>query len=343
MKMTFTIWLLLLTLTVFSQGPMKPANKINEAVRNGDPATLSYLLTDGIATDKEKVKAIFHWITDNIEYYRPTEKSFRKKNKNSPLPADEPDDGAPLPALSDRVASKVLKDGRGVCEGYSRLFKSLCDYACIPATIVTGYARAGMDRSGKGFRSNHTWNAVYLDSAWHLLDATWAAGYIGMPSGDFVKYYDSYYFLTPPDQLIRHHYPDDMRWSLLANPPAMSEFRVAPFRQRSFNKYFIRNFSPSSGIIEASVGDTIQLALEIDPQRFHEVISPDSLWEETALLQDSVYAFVKPGTIIAPFKVLYSYPVHSETTQWLYIMYNNDAVLRYRLNIRKPKDATASR
>jgi hypothetical protein len=344
MKMTLTIWLLLLTSTVFTQSQYIALNRSEQAFKNADPATLSYLLTDGLVTEKEKIKSIFHWITDNIAYYRPESRPVRRKNKNMPTPVDEPDDGLPLPGLSDRVAAKVLKDRQTVCEGYARLFKSLCDYACIRSAIITGYARADMNRSETKFRSNHAWNAVYFDSAWHLLDATWASGYITMPSGDFVKHYDSYYFLTPPEQFIRHHYPDDLRWSLLTNPPAMSEFRTTPFRQRSFNKYFIRDFSPASGIIEAALGDTIRLAIEIDPNRFNGSVSPDSLWEEASLPQDPMYAYVKPGTIItADNKVLYDFPVQSESIQWLYVMYNDDAILRYKINIRKAKDATASR
>ena len=31
----------------------------------------------------------------------------------------------------------------------------------------------------------------------------------------------------------------------------------------------------------------------------------------------------------------YSFPVTSDNIQWLHLMYNNDAVLRYRLNIKK--------
>jgi hypothetical protein len=343
MKMTITIWLLLLTHTVFSQNQYTALNKNDRSIKDIDPATLSSLLTEGLSTEKEKIKAIFHWITDNIAYYRPELRMTRRKNRNMPTPADEPDDGLPLPALTDRVAAKVLKERRTVCEGYARLFKSLCDHARIPSAIITGYARSNMSRSETKFRSNHAWNAVYFDSAWHLLDATWASGYIAMPSGDFVKYYDSYYFLTPPEQFIRHHYPDDLRWSLLPDPPAMSEFKATPFRQRSFNKYFIQSFSPASGIIETSVGDTVRLVLEIDPRRINESVSPDSLWEEASLPQGPMYGFVKPGTIIAPDKVIYNFPVQSENIQWLYVMYNDDAILRYKLNIRKTKDATASR
>jgi Transglutaminase-like superfamily len=338
MKMIHTIWLLLLTTGVFSQSQFISANKNEVVLNSADPATLACQLIAGCATEKEKVKAIFHWITDNIAYFRPDMKTIRKKNKIVSLPAEEPDDSMPLPSLTDRVANKVLKDRKAVCEGYARLFKSLCDYACIPSAIITGYARTDMNRSETKFRSNHSWNAVYFDSTWHLLDATWASGYVAMPSGEFVRYYDSYYFLTPPEQFIRHHYPDDLHWTLLADPPALSEFRTTPFRQRSFNKYYITSYSPTAGIIEASVGDTVHLAIEMAPGRYNGSISPDSLWDPASLSHEPMYAYVKPDIPVNSDKIVYSFPVDSENVQWLYVMYNDDAILRYKLNIRKAKN-----
>jgi transglutaminase/protease-like cytokinesis protein 3 len=124
-------------------------------------------------TDKEKVRAIFRWITENIEYnVRPI---GRKKNTPA-LFYEEPDDSSKaLPSLNERVAAKVLYKGVAFCEGYSRLFKTLCDHAGIKAEIIYGYARTNNNRR---FGVNHTWNAVYIDGTWHLLDVTWASGFV---------------------------------------------------------------------------------------------------------------------------------------------------------------------
>ncbi len=336
MKMTLTIWLILLALPAISQSHSGSANRKGKSSIT-DPAALSQQIISGYTTEKEKVKAIFQWITDNIAYYRMDIRTGKKRNRQALFGAEEADDGQALPSLSDRIAVKVLSDKQAVCEGYARLFKSLCDHAGITAAIITGYARTDMSRVESKFRSNHTWNAVYFDSAWHLLDATWASGYITMPSGDFVRQYDDYYFLTAPEKFIRHHYPDDLRWTLLNDPPALSEFRHTPFRQRSFNKYFITSYYPSGGIIEASVGDTIHLAIEMDASRRQVDIASDSLWDSVSVAFPPVYAFVQPEMNPDSDKVLYRFPVDSENVQWLHVMYNNDAVLRYKLNIRRTK------
>lgn len=324
MKIPFVIGVLTASQVLFAQQPLTDA-------KTCDPAALSFQLTSAGKTEKEKVTAIFHWITDNISY-----KVVPKSKRRNPSPFGEAEwtDTSVLPSLSDRVAGKVLEDGSAFCEGYARLFYSLCEHAGIRSAIITGYARVNKGTPGTRFRSNHTWNAVYFDSAWHLLDATWASGYLS--GSDFVKEYDGYYFLTPPEQFNQHHFPDDQRWTLLEEPPLLPEFRKTPFRQRSFVKYSITSFSPARGIIDAFIGDTIRLELEAGITGPYRNIAPDSLWDSASLVQAPAYAYVRPAAVTSGgTKLIYSFPVESTAIRWLYVMYNNDAVLRYGINVRK--------
>jgi hypothetical protein len=190
-----------------------------------------------------------------------------------------------------------------------------------------------MNRAEEKFRSNHAWNAVLIDSMWQLLDVTWASGYMTY-ADQFVKRYDEYYFLTPPEKFIVHHYPDDLRWTLLDRPPALYEFRYTPFRQRSYVKYEITDYYPSRGIIEADLGDTIRLELETNNTYRNLSIAPDSLWDSTSLVRSPFYTYLQPEYAVKGNKVQYTFTVDSETTEWLHLMYNNDAVLRYKLNVR---------
>lgn len=338
-KLAPTICLLLLTGTLFSQDrytDLVPIDKTVLTEKITDPAALSRLLTASCTTEKEKVTAIFHWITDHISYYRVPAAS--KKRKREPTPEEEEPDAGPLKPLTERVAIKVLQDRYTYCDGYSRLFQSLCDHAGIRSEIITGYARADMNRTEEKFRSNHSWNAVSIDSAWYLLDVTWASGYIARSTGEFVRHYDAYYFLTPPDEFIRHHYPDDLRWTLLSDPPPLYEFRYTPFRQRSFVKYDITAYSPARGIIEVNVGDTIHLELETNNNIAKGMtIAPDSLWDSASLLISPLYTYIKPDALLPGNKVSYSFRVDSDAVGWLHVMYNDDAVLRYRLNVKKQK------
>ena len=93
--------------------------------------TLAKQLASLGKTDREKVRAIFRWITEHIDY-NVVPFGWGKKKPHSFY--SEPDDSnAALPPLDERVAAKVLKTGVAFCDGYSRLFKTLCDHAGIKA------------------------------------------------------------------------------------------------------------------------------------------------------------------------------------------------------------------
>lgn len=339
MRLNLFICLLLFAEVLFSQGLSSPYSNFREVdyrtrfVDENDPAVLAAKLTAFCHTDKEKVRAIFKWITENISYYRVTPKKAKDKAENL-YEEEYDDDTSALKPVTERIALKVLKDRRTYCEGYARLFKSLCDHAGIHAEIITGYARTDIYRMESKFRTNHSWNAVYFDSAWHLLDATWAAGYTATFSEDFVKQYNEYYFLTDPKEFAQHHFPDDLRWTLLTDPPTLQEFRRTPFKQRSFVKYGITDFSPSKGIIDANVGDTLSIELET-MAGLYRPIAPDSIWDSINVFTTPAIAYVQPASSLTNKKVYYRFPVDSDKVEWLYIMYNDDAVLRYRLNIKE--------
>lgn len=337
MKILLTICSLLLTGAVLSQNKSTDiliASKSQRLQDITDPATLSRLLTAPYSTEKDKVRAIFVWIAENISYYRGVTKNTKKRSRIPVYEEDQLIDTGSLKPLTERVAIKVLQDKRTYCDGYSRLFKSLCDHADINSEIVTGYARSDMNRAEEKFRSNHAWNVVLIDSVWQLLDVTWASGYINY-ADQFVKRFDEYYFLTAPEKFIVHHYPDDLRWTLLDRPPALYEFRYTPFRQRSYVKYEITDYYPSRGIIEANLGDTIRLELETNNAYRNLSIAPDSLWDSTSLVRSPFYSYLQPQYTVKGDKVLYTFTVESETTEWLHLMYNNDAVLRYKLNVKQ--------
>jgi hypothetical protein len=295
---------------------------------DNDPQQLALFLTRSLTSEKDKVRAIFHWITDNISY------RVRDPFLQRPRIINEREDTSAWKSADEMVARQVLQKGSGVCDGYARLFKTLCNYAGVQSEIVTGYARVSMDRNATRFRTNHSWNAVRIDSAWHLLDATWASGYLTYNEGVFIRHYDGFYFMTPPDQLIRTHYPEDLRWTLLPDPPAMKEFEQGPFRHHSFVKYHITSFQPSRGIIEAAVGDTIRIEVEVKDADRNRKIAPGAFIDTAIFNMSASWAFLKPGLSVSPRKLFYHYIVPSNNVSWLHILYNDDVILQYRLKTR---------
>ena len=98
-------------------------------------------------TDREKTRAIFRWITEHINY------NVRIFNRNKINPGnffEEPEDtDGILPSLNERVAVKVLKRKIAFCDGYSRLFKALCDRSGIRSEIILGFARTNQSNQGR--------------------------------------------------------------------------------------------------------------------------------------------------------------------------------------------------
>src|SRR6185503_5445561 len=255
------------------------------------------------------------------------------RNKDSYI-YEQPDDdtGMIIKPLNLRVAETVLRRKMAVCDGYARLFKTMCDNAGIPCEVVTGYARTGWRASR--FGSNHTWNAVYFDSAWHLLDVTWASGYTNYRGDEFTRRFDERYFLTPPELFVADHYPEDVRWTLLKEAPVLNEFNRAPLRYIGYIKTGIHSYSPERGIIEASIGDSIRFEADASvSQGLLEVVSGtqpiDTIWNDD-----------EPVPVIGKKKKV-TYKITEQSGEWLYVVCNGYCILRYRLNIRKPENKTA--
>ncbi len=313
--------------------------QMNKTNRVEDPAYLAKVLTGGLESDKEKVRVIFRWITDNISYMVKSNQKIMAAGLASQkfLPEDI-DDGSPLKSLNDRVAEGVLKKREAICNGYARLFSALCSHAGIQSEVIVGYARGGNSRSASKFSVNHTWNTVFLDGRWQLLDASWASGYISRDRNEFIRDYDAKYFLSDPRFFITDHFPDDPRWTLLPDAEVPDEFRHTPFKQKSFAKYKIISFTPSTGVINARVGDTILLELETGDEQRDKQISPDCSVDSALFRYSSSWVFLKPAmsekqsATTGQYK--YIYPITSTEAKWLYLMYNDDMVLRYRLNVK---------
>ncbi|MDX2045567.1 MAG: transglutaminase domain-containing protein [Chitinophagaceae bacterium] len=339
MRMLFCIAFVLSSVFAGAQKLPSHFNHIDREVQNIDadsPEMLAYRLTSFCKTDLEKVRAIFRWITENIAYRVPG--NSRNTSSDLFIP-EEADTTFELRRVNEDIAKRVLKKRSAVCDGYARLFKILCDYAGVKSEIISGYAKGNMYRNSTKFRSNHSWNAVFLDTAWHLLDVTWASGHSTYSSNEFIKQYNDYYFLTPPELFIKDHYPEDPYWTLMPGLPVPREFNQTPFKHKSFSKYSIVSFKPSGGIIEASVGDTIRLELQVSDIYKDKGIASDPFFDSLVLQRSAAWAFVNPVAVVQGRKIRYQYAVESADMEWLHIMYNDDIIMRYRLSIRKDEAA----
>ncbi len=201
---------------------------------------LASYLTQIAENDLEKARAIFRWIAENISY--DTESYFSGR-----------------PTTYD--ADAMLISRKSVCEGYSNIFKALCDSAGIECVKVSGYAKGYGFEAGDTFEgksTNHAWNAVKLDGEWYLLDSTWGAGHLN--GSQYEKDFQPHYFLTPPEQFIYDHLPEDPKWQLLDDPITQSEYSYLVYLRPAFFSNGLQLISHKKAIINTGSDLQVEIA-----------------------------------------------------------------------------------
>lgn len=197
-------------------------------------------LTRGLATEHEKFRALFMWVTHNISY------SYGQRSTNP---------------------EQVLRTRQAVCSGYSMLLKELCTLSGIECKAISGYAKSYEERDIGVFTApNHAWNAVRLYGQWFLVDATWAAGY--MDGNRFVKKFDEFYFLTDPAVFIYRHFPEKPEWKLTKTSLTLEEFGRLPIYLDPFFKQGIRELKHLGGELEEQASYSFRSAVPITSAHF---------------------------------------------------------------------------
>ncbi|WP_128543593.1 transglutaminase domain-containing protein [Larkinella soli] len=225
---------LVLVLTLFSgfkpartSFPVENYNRIDAYARNTPDqytrsiAGLSDYLTGPARTDMDKVRVIYAWMVSHIRYDMEAVRNRSSQRYYSEL----------------EYANRVLRQRKGLCTGYSLLFKYLLKRAGVQAVSIRGYARTEDREAGQPVKVvDHEWNAVNIEGEWYLLDLAWAVTTAtqGDTSNDF-------FFLTPPEQFVAQHFPTDPRWQLLAQPVSKTEFDRFP---KLYDPYFRLGFGP---------------------------------------------------------------------------------------------------
>lgn len=227
-------------------------------VYENDIYKLTTQLTANYFNEVEKARSIFIWITENISY----DYKFVNKGKEikSPSCDESKDCSIKLKDWENNYINKVLEKKKGICDGYSRLFKRMCEIAGLKCEIISGRARTEPYQVGNPTSVNHSWNAILIDSSYYFLDATWAAGFCTKDEETeklvkFQKQYNNYYWLTPFKKLVRNHYPENGRWVYEENYPKEKFFQNPYYAHGVIES--IDLISPTSGVIDAKKGDTI--------------------------------------------------------------------------------------
>lgn len=151
-------------------------------------------ITRGCINHDEKIKAVYQWITHNIEYdtdyniYMPDECYIQRK---------------------------------GVCNAYALLMVKMLACEGIRAVRVSGLVKTeAHEEPGR-----HAWVMIEkADGSFMLADPTWDAGYVDREKNKFFRLPSMDWYDINPKEMIRTHFPFFTRHQLLNRPFSKEEF-----------------------------------------------------------------------------------------------------------------------
>ncbi len=141
-------------LYVAAQLGLKPVPKANTAaydVYQEAVAVMDTIVSQEMS-DRDRVIAIYEWLTQNVYYDHYGEKSTDIKLNDTSFRIEG--------ALGLRKNSNLKM---ALCDGYAKTFVLLCWMADVPAVKVSGNAGS----------TGHAWNMVFVEGEWSIVDATW--------------------------------------------------------------------------------------------------------------------------------------------------------------------------
>ena len=203
-------------------------------------AALAAYFAKGAKTDREKARAIYRWMGENISY----------------------DEDGVASGQIQQEPDAVLKRRVAECGGYSLLYQTLARAAGLDAYAVPGHMK-NFDNPSKCVEYPlHGWDVVKLDNHFCLVDPTWGAGHVRRGGATVTLHpFDPEWFCTPPDQFLPFHYPDDSRWQLTAAPITRAQFEQMPGMSVAAFAYGIRPVSHPACAVNAVSSLTVTLAV----------------------------------------------------------------------------------
>jgi transglutaminase/protease-like cytokinesis protein 3 len=200
---------------------------------------LSKFISRDFTSEEGKVRAIYTWIIRNVAYdpeeykqFNYNFKNYRERNSKEEI-------------TRKKVIQRTLEKGIAVCEGYAMLFERLCELQGVSNYLVRGDIKSNFNDIGRPFKKVHMWNVAMIDGQAFLFDPTWGAGKY---NGKFVREPSYFYYKTPPEQLIKTHYPHLQEDTFLTKIFTREDFAAIPLLINE-NLLLSDIQSPSHGVI----------------------------------------------------------------------------------------------
>lgn len=289
---------------------------------------LTHKLTATLATDVEKFRAIYSWVSTNIENdYSSYLKTSRKRKK---LFKDREALLQWNHNFTPKVFQKLLNENKTACTGYAYLIRELTQLAGINCKIIDGYGRTASLNLNKNSLPNHSWNAVELNGKWYLADATWSAGRILIEDGipQFKSDYHDGYFLADPVLFIKNHYPLEIEWALLSKPFSFDQFTTGPIIYKEAFSSNIIPLVPNKMHFETLKNENVVFYLNV-PETFKS--KSISLLLSNGISNKSVLPIVTQDQN----KCRLNYAFDMTGTYDVHVKVNDDIIATYVVRVRR--------
>jgi hypothetical protein len=296
---------------------------------NGNLHELTNTLTTPYTDTLYKLRAIFIWIADNIEYDYKLFNSGSSEWNHFDCYGSKASCAQARIEWENKLLEHVLDKKKAVCNGYGKLFKRMCEQVGIKNEMVDGYVKKNQFQIGLVLNVSHSWNVVKLGGLNYYFDVTWAAGSCKTDeeSGkltDFVKQYKDFYWQTPKQKFMRNHFPKDEKW-IAETGRTKEQFFNAPYFYQSELVRNMENNSPDSGVIKTRVGDTLHFRftfknpvknIQVNTNNYRNV---EILLTNKAAWDNNIYQF--------------DYVVRENSLYYIEVLFDSKEGIRYKVKI----------
>jgi Transglutaminase-like superfamily len=297
--------------TAQAQQPKTDFKVVDDFVKTVGPldtlnaGTISFILTKNFPDPKDKVRAIFNWITQHISF----DLKAGRNNDNEKISTD-----------------LILKNRKTNAAGYAALFQDMCSVVKIRCLTVDGYAKYNTEQiNEKPDELNHTWAVVQLGQSpdtWFYVDPAWGSGYTNDKMTIYTKAYNDDYFFADRAIFNLQHYPDNSAWQLGPGPKSEDAFFSMPLVRSAAYEYGVGRFTPNAGFIKAKPNKAVSFTIRLNTNKAIDIVALE-IGEAKKKKTKTVDHSFAGGTIV------FNYKFEEEDTYPVTVLINNKPVLSY--------------
>lgn len=220
------------------------------ALEKFNVAIIADTITKKFSDKKDKARAIYFWIANNIALDPKGIKMNDTKNN------------APETVVQLRKATPL---------GFAMLFQEMSSLVNIRCLVVDGYVKNFPEEiNNKADEINHSWNVVQLGQSpekWFYVDVAKASGFLDKKKTVFTKQFTSEYFFADKKLFNLDHYPDNSAWQLGGEQKSMKEFYALPVIGNTAYSYGLQKPMPTSGYIKTKTNTAVNFSFNYDASK----------------------------------------------------------------------------